>query len=316
MGNRFADDLIDLSDPASPTYNPEFAVLEANGLVSVAFHPDFASKNAAGYGRFYTLESENNGVGTPDFAGSVIDPQLLPHRQALYEYTLNSALDVMCDATCASTKREIFRVAQPGWHHNLGDLLFAEDGTLFISSGDGSTTGNGDPQISDNGQIVQNIFGTILRIDPLGTDGVNGQYGVPADNPSIPDALPEVYAYGLRNPYRLAWEESTGDLYAGDVGKNSIESVERIVVGGNHGWNLKEGSFLYDRVTQSVTEDVDSNGNGIGDVAEANNLIEPVFEYDHDDGVSVIGGAFHQGIPGLDGHYVLPILPRESFTVT
>ena len=315
-GNESPTLFLDLDNPASPTYSSDFEVLEANGLVSLAFHPDFASDSNPGYGKFYTLEAEANGTGIPDFDGSIIPNSFLPHRQALYEYTLSSHLDTNCDSVCAATKRELFRVAQPGWHHNLGDLEFDEQGLLYISSGDGSTSGSGQTQLSDNSQLLSNIFGKVLRIDPLGSNSANGQYGVPADNPfvGVPGAKEEIYAYGLRNPYRLSRDPETGELWASDTGEESIESFDRIISGGNYGWNIKEGSFLYDKLTKNVSEDVDANMNGIGDVAEAMGLIDPIFEYDRADGRSAIGGAIYRGnkIVGLDGHYVAADLFNPS----
>lgn len=288
-GNEFSTPFLDVGEPTSPTYNPDFRVLEANGLTAIAFHPDFADDQSVGYGKFYTLEAEANGTGTPDFVDSIITNQFLPHQQALYEYTLGSHSETTCDAACATTKRQVIRVAQPGWHHNLGDLEFDEDGLLFVSSGDGSTSGTGDPQMSDNSQLLSNIFGKMLRIDPLGNNSANGQYGIPSDNPFVGMSdLDEIYAYGLRNPYRIDRDPVTGELYASETGELKIESADRIVPGGNHGWNLKEGSFIFDKLTKMISEDVDSDGDGVGDFAQANNLIEPLFEYDRDEGRAAI----------------------------
>ena len=218
------------------------------------------------------------------------------HDDAVYEYTLSDPLLPTCDQACADSKREVLRVLQPGWHHNLADLLFDGDGNLFIASGDGSTSRTFAPFMSDNSQQLDTVFGNILRIDPLGTDGRNGQYGIPTTNPFVDDdnALDEIYAYGFRNPYRLEIDDQTGDLYATDTGELRIESAYRVVPGGNHGWNLKEGSFVYDKTTKEVTPDLDLDGSGVGDVSEAHGLIDPLFEYDRDFGIAIIGSALNR----------------------
>jgi hypothetical protein len=314
---------LDLANPASDSYNPNFEVQAANGLVSLAFHPSHATVGAPGYGKFYTLESEPEGAGTPDFDNSIVPVSFLPHQQVLYEYTLESASDSVCNAACASSKRPVMRVAQPGWHHNMGDLLFDGDATLFISSGDGDVQSGQAVQTSDNSQMLTNIYGKILRIDPLGNNSANGMYGIPADNPFVGTATvaEEIYAYGLRNPHRLAIDPFNGDLLAADVGEEAVESVDRIVAGGNYGWNVKEGSFLYDKLTKNISVDVDNDGDGVGDVAQANGFIEPLFEYSRADGRSVIGGAVYQGseLFGLQGQYVFadinggPSFPARIF---
>ena len=160
-----------------------------------------------------------------------------------------------------STRREVMRIDQPQANHNGGALAFSPvDGQLYISLGDGggANDGKGRPQDightrpQGNGQDTTNVLGDILRINPLTTGAgnlsANGQYRVPTDNPYVGanPGVDEIFASGLRNPFRMSFDSLTGDLIAGDVGQGAIEEVNIITKGGNYGWNLKEGTFLFD----------------------------------------------------------------------
>lgn len=306
-GNLFPDMFLDLGTVGSVSHNVNFEFGDAHGLTTIVFHPDFANQDREGYGHFYTIEPESSTAGIADFSDSVRNG--IHHQEALYEYQLGSHSATTCDLACVTSKRELLRVTQPGWHHNLGDMAFDDNSYLYVSSGDGSTAGTNEPVMSDNSRILSNVFGKILRIDPLSTSGDNDQYGIPSDNPfsdGVGGNLDEIYAYGLRNPYRISFDSLTGDLFTSETGELAIESVNKIKPGGNHGWNLKEGSFVYDRFTKEITVDADTNGNGQGDLAEQNSLVDPVLEYDRQDGVAIIGGVLYRGnrIPELKGHYV------------
>ncbi len=313
-GNGTAvDNLLDLGTTGSSNENPDFEWGVAHGITAFAFHPGYASPRSAGYKKFYIVETEELGAGIPDFSKSVSYQNNAPgnfngpHDEVLYEYTSSVVGETKCDTACVATKREVLRVAQPGWHHNIGDLAFDTNELLYISSGDGSTAGTTPPIISDNSKTLENVFGKVLRIDPLSTG--TSSYTVPTTNPFVDGTGPnvdEIYAYGLRNPYRLDFDPMTGDLYASETGESSIESVNLIQAGGNHGWNLKEASYIYDPTTRNITPDTDGNANGIGDLAETHNLIDPIFEYDRDDGNAIIGGILYRGsgVPDLYGKYV------------
>src|SRR5262249_13220713 len=154
------------------------------------------------------------------------------------------------------------------------------------------------------------VLGKVLRIDPHGNNSANGQYGIPASNPFVgmPGALGEIWIYGLRNPFRFSFDSLTHAMYVGDVGQNSIEEVDVVPSGGgNYGWRLKEGTFFFH-----------DNGPGAGYVDRINpgvptTLIEPVAQYDHDEGLAVIGGFVYRGamFPHLVGHYVFGDFARS-----
>jgi glucose/arabinose dehydrogenase len=188
-----------------------------------------------------------------------------------------------------ASRRVILHVDQPYANHNGGALAFGPDGKLYVSLGDGGS--GGDPQ--GNGQSLETLLGKILRIDvdvpPRGSDG----YAIPPDNPFVDtaDADPEIWLYGLRNPWRIAFDRATGDLWIGDVGQNAWEEVDVVRAGQrglNFGWNRLEGSHCY-------------NG------CDRTGVTMPVAEYSHaEGGCTVIGGAVYRGAayPILQGGYV------------
>jgi len=299
-------------DVTARVYMPGFfGTLDVNdfderGLLGLAFHPDFANPQSPGYQKIYTYTSELNEFPA-DFtteplpAGVVYD-----HQSVITEWTVDSANPNIIDA---STRREIMRIDEPQFNHNAGMLAFGPDGYLYISLGDG---GAGD-DVADghgatgNGQNINTVHGSILRIDPLDpmtttgsldVIGLNGQYRVPVDNPFVGvDGVDEIYAYGFRNPWRFSFHPDTGDLIVGDVGQNKIEEIDIVHAGGNYGWNLKEGTFRFDSATGTVNDDMNGLPGG---------LIDPVAQYDHDEGISVTGGFVYHGsaIPELTGKYV------------
>jgi glucose/arabinose dehydrogenase len=169
------------------------------------------------------------------------------------------------------------RFEQPFANHNGGQLAFnplaapnaADFGLLYIGFADGGS--GGDPL--EHAQHLGSAFGKLLRIDPLGSNSRNGKYGIPADNPFVKDgaanALGEIYAYGLRNPQRLAWDPKTGALFVADIGQNIVEEVSVVTAGANLGWNDWEGSFAY------ISRNEVSTANQRGD----SRVVYPVVEY-------------------------------------
>jgi glucose/arabinose dehydrogenase len=188
-----------------------------------------------------------------------------------------------------NTRRDVLFVDQPYENHNGGNLAFGPDGYLYIGLGDGGS--GGDPH--GNGQSLSALLGKMLRIDPRASGG--RPYQIPPDNPFLDrsGASPEIWAYGLRNPWRYSFDRETGDLWIGDVGQGEWEEVDLQPAGSsggeNYGWNRMEGSHPYD---------------GADPPADA---VPPVFEYSHDDGgCTVAGGYVYRGesIPDLYGAYV------------
>lgn len=188
-----------------------------------------------------------------------------------------------------ATRRDVLFVEQPYANHNGGNLAFGPDGYLYIGLGDGGS--GGDPQ--GNGQSLSTLLGKMLRIDPRPSG--ERPYGIPPDNPFVdrPDVRPEIWAYGLRNPWRYSFDRETGDLWIGDVGQSAWEEVDFQPSGSpggeNYGWNRMEGDHAYD---------------GADPPAEA---VRPLFEYSHDGGgCTVAGGYVYRGesIPDLVGAYL------------
>ncbi len=302
-GTLAAEPYLDITNPATLVTPTNF------GMTSLAVHPGFGDPQSPGYGAFYLVETEMAGSGVPDFDDSLAQVGFGGvHQEVLVEYR---AADASADVF-AGSRRVLFRIEQPGWDHNVFDLAFGvgdEAGLMYIASGDGANASQGVSQMRANAQTLANFYGKVLRIDPLGTDGVTGEYGVPPSNPfvGVAGARPEVYSYGHRAPYRLMVDRETGEVWVGEVGQKQIEEVNRVVAGGNYGWPLKEGSFLFDQLNHiGAVVDTDADGDGTGDFAASNGLIDPVFEYDHGTGLAVIGGAVYRGErwPLLRGRYV------------
>jgi len=279
---------------------------DERGLLGLAFHPDFVSN-----GLFYTYQSEPRRTSQDTIVDfSTVAPDRSPdHRSMIVEYR---ASDSRCNSNI-SKRDTIMIIDQPQSNHNGGDLAFDENNYLYVSLGDGGGANDQGPGhgLLGTGRNNSNVLGTILRIDPLGNNSDNGKYGIPADNPFLGEVgEDEIFAFGFRNPFRMSFDESTGDLYVADVGQNEIEEVDIVTSGGNYGWNWKEGSFFfYNTVT---------TGTFISTVAPPglpNNLVDPIAQYDHDDGLSITGGYVYRGsqIPVLQGRYVFADFLRRLF---
>jgi len=187
-----------------------------------------------------------------------------------------------------NSERIVMQVDQPFANHDGGQLAFGSDQYLYIGLGDGGSAG--DPR--GNGQNRGTLLGSILRIDVDSGD----PYGVPSDNPFADGetAAPETWAYGFRNPFRFSFDSATGNLWAGDVGQSLIEEVDIVTAGNNYGWNTKEGTQCYEANSCADTDDYGQP------------LVDPVMQYDHGVGISIIGGYVYRGsaIPALAGQYV------------
>ena len=181
----------------------------------------------------------------------------------------------------------ILEIPQPALNHNGGSLLFGPDGMLYLGLGDGGW--GGDPLGS--GQDIGTLLGSVIRIDVRGASAEE-PYAIPPDNPMVDreGARPEIWAYGLRNPWRMSFDDETGFLWAGDVGQDRAEEIDIIQPGGNFGWNITEGKSCFPQ-----DEECDLTG-----------ITMPVWEYGRSHGCSIIGGYVYRGqaIPSLRGWYV------------
>ena len=241
---------------------------DERGLLGLAFHPDYATN-----GKFYVYCS----IPVDNPVKNVRD-----HQSEIREYTVSKNNPKLADAT---QMQKVLVFDEPQSNHNGGDLKFGADGFLYISVGDGGGA-NDQHGTYGNAQNMTNLLGKILRIDVNKTP-----YAIPADNPFIKttDAKPEIYAYGLRNPWRISFDRKTNQLFAGDVGQNKYEEVDIITKGGNYGWRPIEG--LHDFKA---------------DDPKPLKPIAPITEYPHTEGISITGGFVYRGkaIPALTGKYI------------
>ncbi len=268
---------------------------KGTGFGAFAFHPEYATN-----GKWYTTHAETPGSGTVDFAPESFATIAL-------EWVLTEWVDTdPTDMVFTGTSREMIRFSFPHSIHNLQDLTFnptvqagdPDYGLLYLCVGEGGSMQKG---FEENLQGLTAYMGTIFRIDPAGTNGLNGQYGIPADNPFAqqPNALGEVWASGFRNPHRISWDpEGTHAMLCGDIGEANIEEVNLVEPGKNYGWSQREGAFLFSSVL------------GRGSVyelpADDSGYVYPVAQYDHDDGPAIVGGYVYRGqeLPELTGQYI------------
>jgi glucose/arabinose dehydrogenase len=239
------------------------------GLLGLALHPSFSSN-----GLFYLHYSARGEPSAGIELGAGVVSEFVRRAGAL--------------AADPGSERRLMVIPQPYSNHNGGMLAFhPSDGFLYIGLGDGGS--RGDPQ--GNGQNLATWLGKLLRIDVNGRDA--GEYGIPAGNMTGDGVRPEIWSYGLRNPWRFSFDADTGDLYIGDVGQNAVEEIDFAPSGAgqrNYGWNTMEGSSCYE-----PRSGCDREG-----------LALPVLDYPHDFGCSVTGGYVYRGqaIAGLRGTYL------------
>jgi len=233
------------------------------GLLGVAFHPGFASSGAEGENRVYLSYTRppDTGALTSVISEFTYDPE-------------GGTID-------AGSEFEVLTLEQPYRNHNGGQIAFGPDGYLYIGFGDGGSSG--DPQ--GNGQDLGTRLGKFLRIEV----NPGAAFSVPVDNPMPVGGLPEIWAWGFRNPWRWSFDRDSGALWVGDVGQNAWEEVDLVEAGGNYGWNVMEGEHCYGAET-CVQE----------------GLAFPVAEYSHDEGCSITGGYVWRRDSGdaFYGHYL------------
>lgn len=258
-----------------------------SAMSSIALHPEFSSVGQPGEGLLYTISQEEDGTAPAHFG----DPVGASHQSVVYEWRVSDTDPNVVDT---ATKREILRIDETSKAHNADELVFGPDGMLHLAKGDDDATAS----VALDGTT---IHGNVLRIDVDDPSG-NGRYSIPPDNPFVGGAggkLPEVWAYGFRNPWRAGFDRNNGKLWIADIGEDDIEEIDDIVAGGGYGWIEKEGSFVF--------LDFDGVTNDASCLPQGFESIDPVAEYDHSEGDnSITGGFVYRGtaMPELRGHYV------------
>ena len=254
-GSESAETFLDIRERVNDSGNEE-------GLLGLAFDPAFAEN-----GYFYVNYTASG-----------------PRRTVVSRFSVDAGDPNRADA---GSELVFLEVAQPYRNHNGGHVAFGPDGMLYVGLGDGGSSG--DPR--GNGQDTSTLLGSILRID-VGSLDETGGYAAPPDNPFAGGdgtARPEIWAYGLRNPWRFSFDRETGDLWAADVGQNRYEEIDLVRPGRNYGWNVMEGSKCF-RPTNCDTRGLEM----------------PVAEYGREGGCSVTGGYVYRGrrLPTLYGAYL------------
>lgn len=277
---------------------------DERGLLGLAFHPDYAST-----GRFYVYYTAPLREQAPDN---------FDHTNVLSEYRVNPNDPNRADP---NSERPVLEIDHPYMNHNGATVAFGPDGMLYLGIGDGGNRDDEDQgdvsgHVEDwyeanaggNGQdIEENLLGSILRIDVEGTP-----YTVPADNPfhGVPGVLPEIWAYGLRNPYQFSFDPGGSHaLITGDVGQESYEEISVITRGGNYGWNVYEGTHCFNAKFPRLPFDSCPTTVGPGHPAAGDPLIPPVIEVQNTvgfpakgEGLAIVGGVVNRG-PSLPSAY-------------
>lgn len=278
---------------------PLILAADERGFLGLAFHPDFQDN-----GLFYTMTSE-------PIPGTASTPDQQPnHIATLREWMVANPADDPSAWHVDTDSRVVFTVVEPQFNHNGGALFFgtraADRNLLYLTLGDGGCADDqhgqmglaGEPACIShegvgNAQRTDNPLGKILRMDPL------------------TDTEPTIFAHGFRNPFRASSDRAdlggTGLIWAADVGQNNIEEVDaRIVEGGNYGWRVKEGTFAFDKARFDLFGFASDGFVFANRPGQPAGLIDPVAQYDHDEGVATIGGFVYRGsaIPRLRGTYV------------
>ncbi|HVM50544.1 MAG TPA: PQQ-dependent sugar dehydrogenase [Candidatus Acidoferrum sp.] len=316
---------LDIQSRVSPplvTSNPN----DERGLLGIAFHPGFNNPASPGYQTLYTYNSEmvpSNTLPTYPLSGGTSNL----YRNVLNEWKISPTNANIIDP---STRREVISFGKNAQNHNGGTCTFGPDGYMYLALGDGGNANDVGPGHIAPGGNAQNLsvpLGKMLRFDPLNPAlntnspdpvSTNGQYRIPTTNPfQGPNQVPEIYAYGFRNPYRYCFDPVTGDLIEADVGQNNIEEINRVLIAHNYGWAIKEGDYLFNMTNNQVGPNQPAGTvgppptNNFSPGAPAG-LTDPItgpqgiLEYDHNNGISITGGFVYRGsaMPELYGKYI------------
>ena len=294
---------------------PERVNFDERGLLGLAFHPQYAQSGQPGQGKFYVFYS----APSPNAPGTAASP--VDCRSVVAEYRVSATDANLADAT---SERILLSFEKPQFNHNGGQLAFGPEGWLYFSTGDGGSSndnnaghagGNSTQPTTalGNAQDLTSWMGKLHRIDPLGSNGPGGQYGIPADNPLVgtPGAREEIWCYGMRNPWRFTFDPPTGRLFCADVGQGSVEEIDLIAKWANFGWRNREGTF--------------ASSFSVGAPALIGTIVDPIGQYAHPGvvigspalpqyGVSITGGILYRGtaISGLQGKYVFGDYSEET----
>ena len=291
-GNLLPTPFLDLTS-VMVTVNPGY---DERGALGLAFHPDYASN-----GRFFVRYSApRTGVsGEPCFGTS-----RGCHKEVLAEYEVSLGDPNVADPTPVAI---LLEVDEPEFNHDAGSVEFGPDGYLYMTLGDGGGANDGLDSASlphgaiGNGQNKNTLLGSLLRLD---VDS-GAPYAIPITNPFVGvDGADEIFAYGFRNPYRFSFDDAPGGdgtLYVTDVGQNLYEELNIVTNGGNYGWVTREGFHCFDPFNPTTPPAMCSTTGPDGEA-----LLDPVAEYDHTDGIAIVGGWVYRGatIPPLQGKYV------------
>jgi len=272
-------------------------VVEQDGVIRV-FKNDPAEKAST---VFLGLRSRVNTAGNEmGMLGLAFHPEFKTRAEFFVDYTATKLAKRITRVSrfsapakqsggIASSEEIVIEIDQPYSNHNGGQVAFGPDGMLYVALGDGGA--GGDPQ--GNAQDTRSLLGKLLRIDVS-----KKPYAIPADNPYAPGsshARGEIFAYGLRNPWRFSFDRANGELWCGDVGQNTYEEIDIIEKGKNYGWDCREGMHPYQPASERSKR-----------CDDASNLVDPVWEYGRGEGISVTGGYVYRGkaLPDLVGWYV------------
>src|SRR5688500_11769071 len=290
-GARLQEVVTGLSAPlylTAPPGDPRLFIVEKTGAIRIVKDGLLLPE------AFLDLSSVVSNGGEQGLLGLAFYPDYATTRHFIVHYTDAAGNTVVSrfqtsddpDRADPASEQILLTQVQPFSNHNGGQILFGPDGFLYLGLGDGGSAG--DP--NNRGQDLSDLLGSILRIDVRASE----PYSVPADNPFLQSAVPEVWSYGLRNPWRFSFDRATGDLYIADVGELGWEEVdvstpaEGAGKGANYGWNIMEGNHCF-----------------LASGCDQTSLTLPVLEYSHQEGCSITGGYVYRGsaIPALQGLY-------------